>query len=44
MVAWAMAIVAWDVATDVAIVAMDMPVIVHAAMVDIGILDSSDKF
>lgn len=35
---------AWDVAMDMATVAVDIPVIVHAAMGDTGLLASSEKF
>lgn len=44
MVAWAMAMVAWDVAMDVAMEDMDTPLTVHAAMEDTGLLASSEKF
>lgn len=40
MVAWGMAMKAWDVP----LVAMDMPLTIHAAMKDSGLLDSSKKF
>lgn len=36
--------VAWAVAMDVVMVAMDMPLTVHAAMEDAGLLASSEKF
>ena len=36
--------VAWDVAMDVALVAVYIPAIVHTALEDTGLLDSSEKF
>lgn len=42
-----MAMVAWDVIMDAgiaALAAMDIPVIVHAAMEDTGLLASSEDF
>lgn len=40
MVAWGMAVEAWDVA----MVAMDIPLTIHAGMEDFGLLVSSKKF
>lgn len=44
MVTRAMAMVAWDVAMDVTMVAMDIPATVHAALDDTGLLASSEEF
>lgn len=43
-VACTLAMVAWDVAMDEAMAAMDMPATVHAVMEDTGLLASSEKF
>lgn len=43
MVTRAMAMVAWDVAMDVTMVAMDILATVHAALDDTGLLASSEE-
>lgn len=43
MVSWATAMMAWDVAMDIAMMAVDILVIVHVAMGSTG-LASSEKF